>query len=428
MTGDHGREVADQEPPAPGADRAVRLGAVLVLGAALVLRRPDALTHPQFWAEDGSVFFADAYNTGAIHALGNTIVGYFDTLPRLAAAAGVAAGFRWAPLISNLVALAVAIAPLALLLSRRFASLVRPLWLRVALAGLYVAMPNAEVHGNVTNAAWRLALLACLVVMLPRSRRLAWRVFDVVVVVLCGLTGPFVFALLPLAVLRWAMTREPGDLRLAALWVPFAVLQGVAVLTTLGSRTTAPLGAGVTPLVRIVANRVVVAGTVGNGGNPAFYTQRWPHGLAIGALLTAASAALLVLVLWRGPLALKIFDLFAVLVLATALIRPQATATAPQWPDMADSGSAERYFLIPMLAWMASLAWVAGRIPRRVGLAAAAAVGVGFFVHAAIGWQYTPYPDMDPGRSADRLAAASAGSPVVIPIDPPGWTMTLVKR
>ena len=39
---------------------------MFLLGVLLViLRRPDAVTYPQFWAEDGSSWFADAYNSGA---------------------------------------------------------------------------------------------------------------------------------------------------------------------------------------------------------------------------------------------------------------------------------------------------------------------------------------------------------------------------
>ena len=35
----------------------------------IVARRPDALFNPQFYAEDGKYFYAQAYNLGGLHAL-----------------------------------------------------------------------------------------------------------------------------------------------------------------------------------------------------------------------------------------------------------------------------------------------------------------------------------------------------------------------
>jgi hypothetical protein len=51
---------------AAAADRsrlwtAASIVAMLIVGASLVIgRRPDAVTNPQFWADDGRYWFADA--------------------------------------------------------------------------------------------------------------------------------------------------------------------------------------------------------------------------------------------------------------------------------------------------------------------------------------------------------------------------------
>jgi hypothetical protein len=50
---------------------------VIVFFAALIiifLRRPDAILNPQFWAEDGAVFYAHTYHKGIVTPL---ISGYF---------------------------------------------------------------------------------------------------------------------------------------------------------------------------------------------------------------------------------------------------------------------------------------------------------------------------------------------------------------
>ncbi|MEO5572479.1 MAG: hypothetical protein ABIT08_07190, partial [Bacteroidia bacterium] len=52
--------------------------------SAVYFRRPDAFTNPQFWAEEGKYFFADAYHSG-FSSLFNTCNGYFQLFPRLVA-------------------------------------------------------------------------------------------------------------------------------------------------------------------------------------------------------------------------------------------------------------------------------------------------------------------------------------------------------
>jgi hypothetical protein len=60
--------------------RAWQHAAVFLLSCIIIIsRRPDMIFRPQFWAEDGIVWFAQAYNEGWRHALFRTQVGYFQT-------------------------------------------------------------------------------------------------------------------------------------------------------------------------------------------------------------------------------------------------------------------------------------------------------------------------------------------------------------
>ncbi len=84
---------------------------LVAVGAALVIaRRPDAITNPQFWAEDGKYWFADAYNHGA-QALLQSYEGYLQTLPRLVAAAVSGLSLSRAALVFNVVGIAIQVAP-----------------------------------------------------------------------------------------------------------------------------------------------------------------------------------------------------------------------------------------------------------------------------------------------------------------------------
>jgi hypothetical protein len=58
--------------------------AVLVL--ILLLRRPEMVTHPEFWGEDGRIFFVQADTEGA-RALVTPYRGYHHFLLRVVAAA-----------------------------------------------------------------------------------------------------------------------------------------------------------------------------------------------------------------------------------------------------------------------------------------------------------------------------------------------------
>src|ERR1039457_6186574 len=87
-------------------------GAISLFACAiLAARRPDAIFHSQFYAEDGHVWFADAYNLGWWPALFRTWTGYFLTLPRLAAALALLVPLLRAPLLLNIVAICIQALP-----------------------------------------------------------------------------------------------------------------------------------------------------------------------------------------------------------------------------------------------------------------------------------------------------------------------------
>ncbi len=166
----------------------------LLLVAAVILfsRRPEGLTQAQFWAEDGRVWYADSYNLGNGKAFLLTQDGYFQTLSRAASAVSQLFPVAAAPLVFNVVALGVYLLPLVVLFAERFDKLISSFKVRLLLAFLYVALPNtAQVQGNLTNAQWLLAIGACLVLLAETSSKFGWRAFDVCVVALSGLSGPF---------------------------------------------------------------------------------------------------------------------------------------------------------------------------------------------------------------------------------------------
>src|SRR5437773_5713484 len=169
----------------------------------VVSRRPDAVSNPQFWAEDGKFWFADAYNTGGVGPFLQPYYGYLHLVPRLTALVSQALLLRRGPLLFNLVAIVIEILPVQLLVSSRPSGL-GGVSTRMLLAFLCLSLPHtSETHSNITNAQWYLALLAFLVLVSAPARTWGWRSFDILAVVSSSLSGPFAFMLAPVAALVW---------------------------------------------------------------------------------------------------------------------------------------------------------------------------------------------------------------------------------
>jgi hypothetical protein len=114
----------------------------LLVLAALLTRRPGLFLHAEFYAEDGRVWFAQAYNAGWLHSLTLPEGGYLNTLQRLVAGIALLVPFRWAPLVMAIAGLLLQALPVTLLLSARCRSW-GPLFLRCVFAVIYVVLPNS---------------------------------------------------------------------------------------------------------------------------------------------------------------------------------------------------------------------------------------------------------------------------------------------
>jgi hypothetical protein len=145
--------------------------------------------------------------------------------------------------------------------------------------------------------------------------------------------------------------------------------------------------------------------------------------LVVGVLLVGAAV-------WRGPLELKLFNLFAVLVLAGTLASPVATVHGSQWQALIVA-SGTRYWLFPSLAVLVDAVWLASQLRTRARVAAVAALAL-LVVVGAFGvrddFRYPSYLVQSWGPQVQRFDRLPAHSAFTFDIRPPGWRMTLVKR
>jgi hypothetical protein len=117
------------------------------------------------------------------------------------------------------------------------------------------------------------------------------------------------------------------------------------------------------------------------------------------------------------------------LLLAAALMKPQVTVTEPQWPAMTIPPLANRYFMMPMLAWMGvvfTLAADRNCVLRGTGIALLM-VTLGWGIPHD--WKYMDFPRTDFIARARAFAKAPPGTVMSFPQIPPGTNpMWLVKR
>jgi hypothetical protein len=173
---------AAHEDDVPGARSAlsVYLGVTAAIALLLVLRRPDGMTNPQFWAEDGTVFFQQNLELGCWRALQTFFHGFPYLGQRLVACAATPVPFAHVPRVYSLVAYVVAAASLASFSLPGFRHVIRNDALRIFFCFAVAALPQlAGLPGSLTNTSWFLGLwLVLLTVMrLPTSAKVLGALF-----------------------------------------------------------------------------------------------------------------------------------------------------------------------------------------------------------------------------------------------------------
>ena len=389
-------------------------------------RRPDAILNAQFYAEDGWAFYPDAYYHG-LHTLFMPYSGYLQTLYRAVALITLLFPLYLAPLVMNLCAIAIQILPVNFFLSSRFSNI--PLKTRLLGSLLYLAIPNAaEIHANITNAQCHLGLLACLALLARPASGWGWRIFDGVVLVLTSISCPLGIVLVPLAAAMWWKRQQRWSAYSLALLLPGTLVTGIVALFS-HQRQVAPNGATFSRFAAILGRQVFLSSLLGRNTQDWLLQLRYVH--IIEGIATVVGLAVLLYALRYGQTELKLFVLFGYAELALALVHPLAgPPDHPQWESLCIPGCGNRYYFLPMLAFLASLLWMASRRAsplslRYFAIAVLLMLPIGIYRD----WKYSPFIDLHFSQYADQFEQAPAGTTIVIPINPgSGWKMELTKH
>jgi len=389
--------------------------------AAIAVRAPDMLVNPQFYAEGGT-WYAEAHNMGWANALFLPVAGYLGIVPRLVAAMSLLLPLRFAPLFMNLCGIALQALPVSILLTSR-CSRWGTLSIRLLMAAVYLALPNAgEIHVVLASAQSHLCLTACLLALANPPAHWRWKVFDAVVFLLFGLTGPFCLLLLPVAGIFWWKRRQSWSGIVCGILAVTSALQALALLGGgWQQRVHTPLGASPLLFAKILAGQVYVGALIGQNE----FTSR-AH-LSAVALAAVIGTCVLCWCLLKSGWELRLFIVFSGLVLCAALGSPLAAGLQRQWEFLATS-TGGRYWFFPMLAASWSLVWCATQSAFKscqiLGVVGLAAMLVG----EVRDWKYPPFPDKHFPQYVNKFAAAPPGTPVTIPICPDGCNIVLIKK
>lgn len=403
----------------------------LIAAFILFLRNPQFLLHAQFWAEDGHVWFAQAYNFGWFRPLFWAQDGYFQTVSRLAADIALLFPIVKAPLVINIFTVILQIIPVLFLASDRLSEIIPNRLVRLFIALGFLFLPNSsEIRGSLTYVQWFLALSAFLVIVanLPNSK--FKKVFDSLILFLCGVSGPYIVFLVPVSFIIWWRNRRPYRLYIFLLTILGAAIQSVA-LFILSSRGQVHLFSAMSPkLFMAILNRQVFMGSIIGQSGYLWILNNISWYFWLFLITTALSLVLVSWSIYKGNMALRLFLLFGFLIFSISLMNSTANAAQdmPAWKVLSRSIDGVRYWFLPMLAFFVSVVWNV-RIKNPLLIRIIAGVYLIAFLWGAIGDFKSPMlTDYKFSNYSENFSNLPSGRTLKIPINPPGWEMELVKK
>jgi len=408
-----------------------RAGVFVLLGFAIFVahfsRSPEVLLKPQFWAEDGTVFYQQAHEVGFLHSVLTPHSGYVHLFPRLIAGLSLLLPLSLAPLFFNLAALAVQCLPAIYICTYRMQNL-GPFRVRLLLAFLCFGIPSVhEVWGNLPNSQWQIALLSFLILIAspPRGRPGTW--FDRIALSIGALTGPYCVLLLPIAFIVAFYRRSSRTITQFAILGVGALAQTVSLLIV-GRPNLGNLGASFPLFCKLV----VIRGFVPDLPASMKVARLLHFSLASSIFSCCFVIAALAVTAWifrHGSLEMRCALLFTAIMLAASLVSPVvASGGAEQWPTMMMPGVGERYWFIPRVMIVVAVLWIATQRIAKWTRAAGAALMVFILISCAVHWHIVRAPGMYFDMYAHVFNALPVGAQLKIPVNPPPWTMLLTKK
>jgi hypothetical protein len=184
-------------------------GTIIACLLLLLFRRYDAFVNPQFHAEEGKYFFAQAYNEGW-SSLFETVNGYYHLWPRLVMNLSLSLQIP----LENIptVMMIMVLLTYLILWYYIFTRLQLSLFSRCAAVLVTVILPlGNEILMTMTNIQWFMALFPAVIIFGKKPARKSARTIDAFILILTVFTGPMALIMLP--VIIFVFLKDKSQLR-----------------------------------------------------------------------------------------------------------------------------------------------------------------------------------------------------------------------
>jgi hypothetical protein len=323
-------------------------GLLLAYLLLVVLRVPETLYPGRFWAEEGALYFHDAYTTGALQFITTPVLGYYSLVTKLAClAASHSVALDYAPLVTAFFALFVQALPAFLIISSRIPAL--PNWPSRIAAVLLILLvqPNQEVWINTVNSQFFLCV-ATGIIMISEPCGRTTHCVRLSVLFVAGLTGVVSCILLPFFAIEYAVSRKTTRLHEALTLGSASALQLLAVMS-FPMRAGESLG-DVLPFVLLIKQWILpLFGTSAANWVAEFIKSAHVYptdGLGAMCALTPHIAVFICLILWGRREILLLF-VGASLIASISFFKSVESQSADAIQAHISAFSASRYYYAP---------------------------------------------------------------------------------
>ena len=200
--------------------------------ALLFFRETDLFFNPRFWAEEGNVYFYDAYVNGASSLL-HGHQGYFSLIPNFATYLATLFSLDMAPYLTLTSALIVQLIPFILISHSKSEFLDSPYKKIIASLIVMFAGNTEEIWLNTINSQFHFVVIAFLILIenkknLPRTKMniLAF------LTIASGLSGVPANILMPFFGLKFYLFKQKQDLTLFLILISTTLVQAYFILTS----------------------------------------------------------------------------------------------------------------------------------------------------------------------------------------------------
>lgn len=166
---------------------------IFIMSILLFLRKPDSFLNPQFWAEDGFLFFKEAFYN-PFSSIMNPYAGYLHLIPRLIASIGSMAPIKNIPFFYNFICFILYLIIGNYIFNERLNLKYKFLFI----FSIILVPVSSEIYLTLSHIQWFTSLFLILIFLQNKPTKGIHSFSDFIILFLCGLTGPFIIIFIPL--------------------------------------------------------------------------------------------------------------------------------------------------------------------------------------------------------------------------------------